>query len=60
MLTRVIDGWLDHLFDRPGAGSVTRVPETYVCVVSLVKMGAAIRDDAKNTDTYGGSGVRWR
>jgi N12 class adenine-specific DNA methylase len=55
MLTRVIDGWLDHLFDRPGAGRVTRIPESGRFIV---QWDSRVRDDAKNTDTYGGGGVR--
>jgi N12 class adenine-specific DNA methylase len=55
MPTQVIDGWLDHLFDRQGAGRVTRVPETSRV---LVQWDSRIREDAKNTDTHAGGGVR--
>ena len=55
MPTRVVDGWLDHLFDRVGAGRVTRVPETGRFIV---KWDSRIQDDAKNTDTFAGGGVK--
>lgn len=55
MPTRVVDGWFDQLFDREGAGRVTRVPETGRF---LVQWDSRIREDAKNTDTYAGGGVR--
>jgi N12 class adenine-specific DNA methylase len=55
MPTQVIDAWLDHLFDRSGAGRVTRVPETSRFVV---QWDSRLRDDAKNTDTYAGGGVK--
>lgn len=54
MPTKVIDGWLHHLFDRYGAGSVTQVPQTGRFVV---QWDSRIKDDAKNTDTYAGGGV---
>lgn len=55
MPTQVIDAWLDHLFDRSGAGRVTRVPETGRFVV---RWDSRLRDDAKNTDTYAGGSVK--
>jgi N12 class adenine-specific DNA methylase/adenine-specific DNA methylase len=57
MPTRVIDGWLNHLFDRTGAGRVTQVPQTGRF---LVQWDSRIREDAKNTDTYAGGGVTAR
>lgn len=53
--TQVIDAWLQHLFDRPGAGMVTHVPETGRF---LVRWDYRVRDDARNTDTYAGGGVK--
>ncbi len=58
MPTRVVEGWLDHLFYRtgaPGAARVIRVPETGRCIV---QWDSRIRDDAKNTDTHAGGGVK--
>jgi N12 class adenine-specific DNA methylase len=54
MPTQVIDGWLDHLFDRPGAGRVTQMPQTGRF---LVQWDSRIREDAKNTDTHAGGGI---
>jgi N12 class adenine-specific DNA methylase len=54
MLPQVIDGWLDHLFDRTGVGRVTRVPHTGRVIV---QWDSRIRDDARNTDTHAGGGV---
>ncbi|HWB55183.1 MAG TPA: hypothetical protein VG722_13355, partial [Tepidisphaeraceae bacterium] len=53
--TRVVDGWLDYLFDRQAAGHVTHVPETGRF---LVQWDYSVRSDAKNTDTYAGGGVK--
>src|SRR6185312_10682295 len=55
MPTLVVEGWLAHLFDRPGAGRVKRVAETGRF---LVEWESRIREDAKNTDTHAGGGVR--
>lgn len=55
MPTQVIEGWLEHLFGCPGPGRITRVPETGRF---LVQWDSRVRDDAKNTDTYAGGGVR--
>ena len=55
MPTQVIDGWLDHLFDRQGAGHIVRVPETGRV---MVQWDSRIREDAKNTDTHAGGGVK--
>jgi N12 class adenine-specific DNA methylase/adenine-specific DNA methylase len=54
MPTRVVEGWLSHLFDRDGAARIARVPQTGRF---LVQWDSRIREDAKNTDTYGGGGV---
>ena len=55
MPTAVVDAWLDQLFDRHGAGRVKRVPENGHV---LVQWDSRLRDDAKNTDTYGGGGIK--
>lgn len=55
MPPRVIEGWLDQLFDRPNAGRVVRVPQTGRFIV---QWDYRIKEDAKNTDTYAGGGVR--
>lgn len=55
MPTRVVEGWLEHLFERVGAGRVTRVAETGRCVVTW---DSRIRDDTRNTDQYSGGGVQ--
>ncbi|HVT90642.1 MAG TPA: helicase-related protein [Tepidisphaeraceae bacterium] len=54
MPARVIDGWLDHLFDRTGAGRVTQTLQTGRF---NVHWDSRIRDDARNTDTHAGGGV---
>ena len=54
MPTAVIDGWLDHVFDRRGVGHVTRVPHTGRFIV---QWDSRMRDDARNTDTFAGGGV---
>lgn len=55
MPARVIEGWLDQLFDRPNAGRVTRVSQTGRFIV---QWDYRVKEDAKNTDTYAGGGVR--
>ena len=55
MPTLVIEGWLDHLFDRQGTGRITRVSETGRCIV---RWDSRLREDAKNTDTHAGGGVK--
>ena len=55
MPTPVVEGWLEHLFDRRGAGRVTRVPDTSRVIV---QWDSRLRDDAKNTDTHGGGGIK--
>jgi N12 class adenine-specific DNA methylase len=54
MPTKVVEGWLHHLFERYGAGHVTQVPQTGRFVV---QWDSRMRDDAKNTDTYAGGSV---
>ena len=54
MPTQVVDGWLDHVFDRTNAGRITRVPETGRVIV---QWDYSVRQDAKNTDTHAGGRV---
>jgi N12 class adenine-specific DNA methylase len=55
MPTNVIDAWLDQLFDRKGAGRVNRIRETGRFIV---QWDSRLREDAKNTDTHAGGGVK--